>query len=122
MRFEETLSVAPGLSSAMAAYHPNPFQILGATPSQAQRSAPSTTDFSMHSILSQHSGLPNGPALPPGLLPNHLLGSASPLPGAGTAVEDDGICDDPKVALEAKELWDKFHDLGTEMVITKSGR
>ena len=24
--------------------------------------------------------------------------------------------------LEAKQLWDKFHDLGTEMIITKSGR
>nr|XP_032813757.1 T-box transcription factor TBX20-like isoform X1 [Petromyzon marinus] len=25
-------------------------------------------------------------------------------------------------ALETKELWDKFHELGTEMIITKSGR
>ena len=24
--------------------------------------------------------------------------------------------------LELKELWDKFHKLGTEMIITKSGR
>jgi T-box len=24
--------------------------------------------------------------------------------------------------LEAKQLWDKFHELGTEMIITKSGR
>jgi len=24
--------------------------------------------------------------------------------------------------LETKELWDKFHQLGTEMIITKSGR
>lgn len=24
--------------------------------------------------------------------------------------------------LENKDLWDKFHDLGTEMIITKSGR
>ncbi|CAH2239922.1 jg2657 [Pararge aegeria aegeria] len=23
--------------------------------------------------------------------------------------------------LETKELWDKFHDLGTEMIITKTG-
>ncbi|XP_054711983.1 optomotor-blind protein-like isoform X2 [Uloborus diversus] len=36
--------------------------------------------------------------------------------------EDDGVQDDPKVTLEAKDLWDKFHALGTEMVITKSGR
>ena len=36
--------------------------------------------------------------------------------------DDDGVTDDPKVTLECKELWTKFHGLGTEMVITKSGR
>lgn len=36
--------------------------------------------------------------------------------------EDDGVIDDPKVTLEGKDLWEKFHKLGTEMVITKSGR
>ncbi|KAK1331278.1 hypothetical protein QTO34_009229 [Cnephaeus nilssonii] len=34
---------------------------------------------------------------------------------------EDEVEDDPKVTLEAKELWDQFHKLGTEMVITKSG-
>lgn len=32
------------------------------------------------------------------------------------------VHDDPKVELESKDLWDKFHEHGTEMVITKSGR
>ena len=32
------------------------------------------------------------------------------------------VHDDPKVELESKELWDKFHEYGTEMVITKTGR
>ncbi|XP_025091991.1 T-box transcription factor TBX2-B-like isoform X1 [Pomacea canaliculata] len=32
------------------------------------------------------------------------------------------VQDDPKVDLESKDLWEKFHRLGTEMVITKSGR
>lgn len=36
--------------------------------------------------------------------------------------EEDGVVDDPKVTLECKDLWEKFHKLGTEMVITKSGR
>lgn len=36
--------------------------------------------------------------------------------------EDDGVEDDPKVCLESKDLWERFHALGTEMVITKSGR
>ncbi|KAJ8403898.1 hypothetical protein AAFF_G00347660 [Aldrovandia affinis] len=35
--------------------------------------------------------------------------------------EEEGE-DDPKVTLEAKDLWDQFHKIGTEMVITKSGR
>ncbi|XP_059187690.1 T-box transcription factor TBX2b [Centropristis striata] len=35
---------------------------------------------------------------------------------------DEEVDDDPKVTLEAKDLWDQFHKLGTEMVITKSGR
>ncbi|XP_053563322.1 T-box transcription factor TBX2 [Bombina bombina] len=35
---------------------------------------------------------------------------------------EEDVEDDPKVTLEAKELWDQFHKLGTEMVITKSGR
>ena len=42
--------------------------------------------------------------------------------GTGPGLEDDGVTDDPKVTLEAKELWQQFHLLGTEMVITKSGR
>ncbi|XP_038670610.1 T-box transcription factor TBX2b isoform X1 [Scyliorhinus canicula] len=35
---------------------------------------------------------------------------------------EDEVEDDPKVNLEAKDLWDQFHKVGTEMVITKSGR
>ncbi|XP_030648601.1 T-box transcription factor TBX2a [Chanos chanos] len=35
---------------------------------------------------------------------------------------EEDVEDDPKVTLEAKELWDTFHKTGTEMVITKSGR
>ncbi|XP_051552072.1 T-box transcription factor TBX2b-like isoform X1 [Myxocyprinus asiaticus] len=35
---------------------------------------------------------------------------------------EEDVEDDPKVTLEAKELWDQFHKIGTEMVITKSGR
>ncbi|XP_043571791.1 T-box transcription factor TBX3a [Chiloscyllium plagiosum] len=35
---------------------------------------------------------------------------------------EEEVEDDPKVILEAKDLWDQFHKCGTEMVITKSGR
>ena len=32
------------------------------------------------------------------------------------------VVEDPNVSLEANELWEQFHNIGTEMVITKSGR
>ncbi|KAK9536276.1 hypothetical protein VZT92_006070 [Zoarces viviparus] len=35
---------------------------------------------------------------------------------------EEGLEDDPKVTLESKKLWTEFHKMGTEMVITKSGR
>ncbi|KAK6190421.1 hypothetical protein SNE40_002296 [Patella caerulea] len=38
------------------------------------------------------------------------------------ADNDADVTDDPKVELDAKELWNSFHEYGTEMVITKSGR
>ena len=42
-----------------------------------------------------------------------------------TRLTDSCNCDDlapVQCHLETKELWDKFHDLGTEMIITKTGR
>ncbi len=56
------------------------------------------------------------------------LTGAHGIPGLGhpatqpPMTEDDGVQDDPKVTLEAKDLWTQFHTFGTEMVITKSGR
>lgn len=47
---------------------------------------------------------------------------AAALPRSVVRPEDDGVVDDPKVTLEGKDLWERFHKLGTEMVITKSGR
>ena len=35
---------------------------------------------------------------------------------------DDGEPDSPTVVLENKGLWDAFAAIGTEMVITKTGR
>ncbi|KAG7206017.1 hypothetical protein KM043_003422 [Ampulex compressa] len=84
-----------------------------------------------------HQGGPGGPGmrplrppLPPGMLHTspHPLAPHHPLAGPHHPLvpphhpEEDGVVDDPKVTLEGKELWEKFHKLGTEMVITKSGR
>ncbi|KAM9370724.1 T-box transcription factor TBX2 [Phaethornis superciliosus] len=105
--------------------------------------APRPADFPMSAFLAaaQPSFFP-ALALPPAAL-------AKPLPDPGLAGAADAglhvsalghhhqtahlrslkslepeeeVEDDPKVTLEAKELWDQFHKLGTEMVITKSGR
>ncbi|KAA8587164.1 T-box transcription factor TBX2b [Etheostoma spectabile] len=35
---------------------------------------------------------------------------------------EEWLDDDPKVTLESNHLWKEFHKMGTEMVITKSGR
>lgn len=108
------------------------------------------TDFSMNSILTQsqyfpalalnpHTAAMAGAAAasyPASLLPKlpqplghpyttaeEVLAHQSHLrPLRSLQQEDDGVVDDPKVTLESKDLWEKFHVLGTEMVITKSGR
>lgn len=49
-------------------------------------------------------------------------GGYLPHPPEVPVEEDDGVKDDPEVSLESKDLWTRFHELGTEMVITKSGR
>lgn len=109
---------------------------------------PSPPDFSVHSLLSGAAAAAAGaqapylplagfPALFPKLHPGpgpplsaeELLAAAAAHRGGpllrappGLEPEDDGVQDDPKVTLEAKELWERFHTFGTEMVITKSGR
>lgn len=67
--------------------------------------------------------LGQNPFLPrfPGLGPDDLFGQHGVTP-VGPPEPDDGVTDDPKVELEGKDLWDQFHQFGTEMVITKSGR
>ena len=36
--------------------------------------------------------------------------------------EESSDPDDPKAELENNGLWEQFHNIGTEMVITKTGR
>lgn len=49
--------------------------------------------------------------------PEHSAPFFRPLVESGETAEDE-----PKLYLEASELWKQFHKCGTEMVITKSGR
>ncbi|PAV74808.1 hypothetical protein WR25_11824 isoform C [Diploscapter pachys] len=60
------------------------------------------------------AGMPLFPRLPTGV----DLADLRPPPRP----EDDGVVDDPKVELDDRELWTRFNECGTEMVITKSGR
>ncbi|XP_054155367.1 T-box transcription factor TBX3-like isoform X2 [Oppia nitens] len=90
--------------SALAAFGPMS-GLFGKMPSQlpAPLSAGGSPFITAEDVLASHS-LGGGPQVRP------------------FEPEDDGIEDDPKVILESKDLWEKFHALGTEMVITKSGR
>ena len=62
------------------------------------------------------------------LLPAHLASEMTQLRQLHQAPApmddncDNNINEDPQVNLESQELWQQFHDIGTEMVITKSGR
>ena len=61
------------------------------------------------------------------LMPPHLHSEMETLRQLRSKLEiqqdcDNEVNDDPKVNLESRELWEQFHKIGTEMVITKSGR
>ncbi|XP_041378334.1 optomotor-blind protein-like [Gigantopelta aegis] len=97
-------------------------------------------DYGMGSLFAQSPFMPGMTLQPPGLtaslLPKlqHGMGR-SPLTHADLMPHPDHfrslrgleppeveVNDDPKVELDCKELWERFHKLSTEMVITKSGR
>ena len=62
------------------------------------------------------------PAGYPGLFPRLPGLPFGGLPPRPPPQEEEEVKDDPKVTLEQKELWEQFHALGTEMVVTKTGR
>ncbi|XP_064792555.1 T-box transcription factor TBX3-like [Oncorhynchus masou masou] len=55
-------------------------------------------------------------------LEHHAATQSAELRPPTTGGTEDATEDDPKVNLEARDLWTQFHKFGTEMVITKSGR
>ncbi|CAG5122607.1 unnamed protein product, partial [Candidula unifasciata] len=123
------------------AYHPYLYQ----RPSDFQDAAASSGSFiyqrispfslplgSAFSLPGYHgvSYCPSSGALGTGSLPSFLLGEYLTHPdycrrlrdNGAFEIKDDGIKDNPKAELDGKILWDMFHEHGTEMVITKSGR
>ena len=76
-----------------------------------------------HSLAAGAVGLFPGQLVPhPAADPLAMLRMGLPVPAPLDAGVDPDVDDDPDAELESKELWQKFDGLGTEMVITKSGR
>ncbi|XP_051934872.1 T-box transcription factor TBX2b [Hippocampus zosterae] len=94
------------MSAFLAAAQPSFFPALSLPPGALSKS------ISEHGLAGTETGL--HPAL------SHH--PAAQLRSLKTLEPEEEVDDDPKVTLEAKDLWDQFHKLGTEMVITKSGR
>lgn len=46
----------------------------------------------------------------------------SPRPAALCTGPVTGSGEDPRVDLQGSDLWKRFHEIGTEMIITKAGR
>lgn len=95
------------MSAFLAAAQPSFFPALSLPPGAltkplAEHGLAGAAEAGLHPALSHHQAA-------------HLRGMKSLEP-------EEEVDDDPKVTLEAKDLWDQFHKIGTEMVITKSGR
>jgi len=61
---------------------------------------------------------------PPSAVTAAQLAATACLHGAAAVspADDSPLLSGVQCRLETKELWDKFYELGTEMIITKSGR
>lgn len=46
----------------------------------------------------------------------------SPQPAAVCAASVTGTGEETRVDLQGSDLWKRFHEIGTEMIITKAGR
>jgi len=56
------------------------------------------------------------------MTPGDLLHPLHPRSIRSMEPPEPDVQDDPKVELDGKDMWEQFHEIGTEMVITKSGR
>ncbi|KAM4620323.1 T-box transcription factor TBX2b-like [Polymixia lowei] len=90
------------LATAQTSFYPS--GALAKPPDQTVREA---ADAGLYAALGHH---------------HHALHPHTLHPGSRKSLQSEGAERDPKVTLEAKSLWDEFHKMGTEMVITKSGR
>ena len=54
--------------------------------------------------------------------PHNILAPPTSVVGGGHVIRDQRPDKNIKMTLDNRDLWRKFHSLGTEMIITKSGR
>lgn len=101
--------------------HPNMGSPSGNGPQASSLSSNGSPFLTAEEVLASHQMAAAAAAAAAAASGNSSSGPAAPV-RPPFEPEDDGIEDDPKVTLESKDLWERFHNLGTEMVITKSGR
>ncbi|XP_078535938.1 T-box transcription factor TBX2 isoform X1 [Lissotriton helveticus] len=101
------------MSAFLAAAQPSFFPGLALPPSALGKADGGLSEAGLHAVSS---------ALGHHQQQQQAAAAAAHLRSLKSLEPDEEVDDDPKVTLEAKELWDQFHKLGTEMVITKSGR
>ncbi|KAG7223332.1 hypothetical protein INR49_015688 [Caranx melampygus] len=116
-------------TAAAMTYHPFHTHRPGALPLSAFLSAAQPSFFpplsfpdlaSLPAPLSERTAASSDTGLHAALRRQH---PATPHPSSLKSIQqDEGQDDDPKVTLDSKNLWNEFHKMGTEMVITKSGR
>ncbi|XP_051902414.1 T-box transcription factor TBX2-B-like isoform X2 [Hippocampus zosterae] len=98
-----TLPLPAFLSTAQVSFPPTPRVPAAASRSEVEPQQVGCSETGLHAALSrQHQ--------------------AAQLRSLKTLQPADGLGDDPQVTLESQDLWNEFHKMGTEMVITKSGR
>ena len=54
--------------------------------------------------------------------PHNILAPPTSVVGGSHVIRDQRPDKNIKMTLDNRDLWRKFHSLGTEMIITKSGR
>ncbi|XP_060076039.1 T-box transcription factor TBX2b-like isoform X2 [Ylistrum balloti] len=112
---------------------PNPDLAMTYNPFLLHRPSDYTSLLQQHYLSSMSLPIPGG--VPSSILPKlqqtvarspltpaDLLHHMHPRPIRSLEPPEQDVQDDPKVDLEGKDMWEQFHKLGTEMVITKSGR
>lgn len=104
---------------------PLDYYMTGGQPTFFPAHIPFPSGLSVSSLLKYQQGIRGSSLLASELFqhqdPYSALRGVGVAPPLDTGVDPD-IKDDPKADLEGLDLWKEFHKLGTEMVITKSGR